>query len=303
MTTDLSDIDLSGLERSCTATVKAADDWMRQFEAAPGIDLLEAWFQGEAYRPHRHDTYAIGVTEQGVQAFTYQGERRLSLPGDVVVLHPDEVHDGYAGAESGFGYRLVYIEPALMQEAVCGLAGASAPLPFVRFPVVRNPTLAGAVRVAFDDTCDALAMDEVVMQLAAGLLEIVAPSSRKLPRHLDPRGVERARQLLDATRDRVVRSWELEAASGLSRFELARQFRAVAGTSPYRYSLLRRLDSARGLLASERPLADIALATGFADQAHFTRKFMAAYGLSPARYRKLMGEGVSLRSGGDALRA
>ncbi len=296
MTPDFSASGPAGLERSCAASF----DWMRHLGAAPGIDLLEAWFQGEAYRPHRHDTYAIGVTERGVQAFTYRGERRLSLPGDVVVLHPDELNDGYAGAESGFGYRLVYIEPALMQEAVRGLSGSRAALPFARQPVIRNQKLARAIRMAFDDTADALAMDEVVLHLAEGLLEIVAPGGQRQSRYLDEHGVERARQLLDAARDRVVRSRELEAASGLSRYELARQFRALAGTSPYRYSLLRRLDTARGLLTTERALADIALETGFADQAHFTRKFSAAYGLSPARYRKLVTEGEKGEKGEES---
>ena len=37
----------------------------------------------------------------------------------------------------------------------------------------------------------------------------------------------------------------------------------------------------------ELPPADVALAAGFADQAHFTRKFKAAFGVPPARYRDL----------------
>ena len=284
MTPDLSDIAPAGLERSCAA----AADWMRQARVAPGIDLLEAWFQGAAYRPHRHDTYAIGVTERGVQAFNYRGEGHVSLPGDVAVLHPDELHDGFAGAAGGFGYRLIYVEPALIQAAVRDLMGKGALLPFARQPVIRSHELVSAVRLAFDDASDVLALDEVVLRLTEGLLEIVTPGAQRPSRYLDAGGVERARQLLDGVQDRVVRSWELEAASGLSRYELARQFRAVAGTSPYRYSLLRRLDFARGLLATDRALAEIALETGFADQAHFTRKFSAAYGLSPARYRKLI---------------
>ena len=40
-------------------------------------------------------------------------------------------------------------------------------------------------------------------------------------------------------------------------------------------------------LRLRRPLADVALATGFADQAHLTRKFKAAFGITPARYRAL----------------
>jgi AraC-like DNA-binding protein len=75
--------------------------------------------------------------------------------------------------------------------------------------------------------------------------------------------------------------------SGLDRFQLARQFRGVFGTSVYRYSLLRRLDFARDLIAGGEALSRAAVDAGFADQAHFTRMFRRAYGLSPAQFRQL----------------
>jgi AraC-like DNA-binding protein len=84
-----------------------------------------------------------------------------------------------------------------------------------------------------------------------------------------------------------VRSAELESVAGLSRYDLARQFRLMVGTSPHRYLLMRRLDLARELLHRERPLVDVACDAGFADQAHFTRVFKSAFGLTPARYRAL----------------
>src|SRR5215210_7801848 len=130
-----------GLERSCGEGLNASD-WIRYSEHAAGIEFLEARFQGPAYHPHRHDTYAIGVTEQGVQAFDYRGATRICLPGQVAVLHPDERHDGRAGSEAGFGYRLLYIEPVLIFDAVNQLRGPGAALPFVRDPVVTNAKLA-----------------------------------------------------------------------------------------------------------------------------------------------------------------
>jgi hypothetical protein len=36
------------------------------------------------------------VTERGVQGFDYRGRSDVSLPGEVVILHPDELHDGRA---------------------------------------------------------------------------------------------------------------------------------------------------------------------------------------------------------------
>ena len=112
-----------------------------------------------------------------------------------------------------------------------------------------------------------------------------------LRKGIDVRAVTRAREYLDAEL-RTVRSGELEEISGLSRYELARQFRVVFGTSPYRYSVLRRLDFTRTRLKQGATLAEVALESGFADQAHFTRMFTASFGLPPGRYAMLDARGA-----------
>jgi AraC family transcriptional regulator len=50
----------------------------------------------------------------------------------------------------------------------------------------------------------------------------------------------------------------------------------------------RRLENAKQLLLeSSLPSAEIALATGFADQSHFFPRFRAFFGNSPVAYRRL----------------
>ena len=109
-----------GLERSCQ---RPAASWIAGSGPLDGVELFRAWLAGEAYGTHRHDTYAIGVTDGGVQVFDYRGATRASRPGHVVVLHPDERHDGRAGTPAGFGYRIVYVEPALLGEALRAVRG------------------------------------------------------------------------------------------------------------------------------------------------------------------------------------
>src|SRR5262245_42510662 len=184
----------AGLERLCEQN---SLNWISAANEVGGVELFEARFQGHPYQKHRHDTYAISLTETGVLEFAYRGATHVSIPGMVVVLHPDEAHDGYAGAESGFGYRELYVEPAQIFEAVRQLSGRACSLPFLRDPVVSNHKLATAIRTAFQHEREPLAIDDVVLQLVEGLIDGDPSCARAgIKRHLDVAAVERAREFL-----------------------------------------------------------------------------------------------------------
>lgn len=285
-----------GLERSCTP---ARGDWLRVGAAAPGLERIEAFFHGHAFDPHRHDTYALGVTLSGVQSFHYRGSRRDNPAGHAIVLHPDELHDGRAGVEAGFRYRMLYIEPRLVRAA---LGGRARSLPFVPAGISGDRRLVRAIGRALADLDGApcgFETDDIVLSLAEAMLALDPAQRRPAAGRIDHAAVERARQFLDAGLDRGVHSAEIEAVSGLDRFTLARHFRASFGTSPYNYLVMRRLDRARALLGAGAGLAEIAAACGFADQSHMTRQFRRAYGLTPGRWRSLR-QGAAVESDHDA---
>jgi AraC-like DNA-binding protein len=274
-------------------------DWIESAPPAGGAALLRAWFAGRAFARHRHDTYAVCVTDRGLQGFDYRGAAWTSAPGQVVVLHPDEPHDGRAAAAEGFGYRIAYVAPDRIAAAARALCGAAVPLPFLGDPVLTGGAparlLARAVGDAFRGfpaAPEPLAADALVEGLARGLVA-ADPSIRRRRRgtSYDLRALARARDFLDAEKARVVTSAELEAISGQDRYALARHFREAYGTSPYRYLLMRRLDWVQREIVAGRGLAEIALAAGFADQAHLTRMFKAAFGLSPAKFRAAASKG------------
>jgi len=281
MTLSLGGAHDGGLERSCSL-----GEWVQASGPVDGVELFRARLRGRPFSRHRHDVYAVGVTESGIQAFSYRGTVERSLPGQVFVLHPDEPHDGRADGPGMFGYRQIYVTPARIAAALRALTGRSAPLPFAP-PVADDPVLAHAVRAAFEQAAEPLALDALVLQLAEGLLRGSAVGRAGTGRgRVDLPAVERGREFLDS-RLTIVRSSELEAVTGLDRYQFARQFRVLYGTSPYRYSVMRRLDLARSRLCEARSLAGTALEAGFADQAHFTRAFKAAFGMTPGRYARL----------------
>ncbi|PSH69470.1 AraC family transcriptional regulator [Phyllobacterium brassicacearum] len=265
-----------------------AQDAIMAAPSNPGLERIEARFAGDGYDLHRHDTYAIGITLHGVQTFWYRGERRYSLPGNIIVLHPDEVHDGGAGTDDGLRYRMLYLEPALALRALGSRAGS---LPFVNDPVFADQSMTATLSAALgnlDEELDELLVDDVVSQLTQGLARHARQNVKSVGA-LAVRQTELARDYLEEHALRLVRSDELEAVSGLDRYALSRNFRALYATSPHRFLLMRRLQRAREMIKAREPLAEIAAATGFSDQSHLNRQFKKAFGLTPGRWAGLTG--------------
>ena len=258
---------------------------------APGdVDRIEACFSGVAYAPHRHDTYAIGITLKGVQSFDYRGVTRYSLPGQLVVLHPDELHDGRAGDDAPFRYRTAYIAPADIQGVLGG-----RPLPFVQGAVSNDPRLARAICALLEDydrPLTGLAYQDALYDLAIALLAVSGASmSGKIVNH---GAALRARAYIESHLARSFSLNELERVTHHDRWQLSRDFRATFGTSPHRYLILRRLDQARRMMLEGHASADAAAANGFSDQSHFVRHFRKAFGLTPNAWLNVIAHNRSI---------
>jgi AraC-like DNA-binding protein len=261
----------------------APEDAIRFGAGAPGIERAEVRLASRSFAPHRHDTYAIGVTTAGVQEFRYRGERRICRAGQWHVLHPDEPHDGGPATDRGFGYRIMYLAPELIGRAVGGA------LPFVEEPVHPFSAMIGPVAEFLrdiDEPIDDLRRIEIIV--AAGrALEALGGRPRERAGSIDVRSVEAVRDYLDAHATEQTSAATLERIAGADRFTIARHFRRAFGTSPDRYRTMRRLDIARAALDQGLPPARVAADTGFADQSHLTRQFRRAYGMTPARWAAL----------------
>lgn len=274
---------LPGLDSGDLLAVPGAGRIFRQ-TPAPGIERAQVRLRGLGYTPHRHDTYAIGITTSGVQVFNYRGVRQVCLPGEVHVLHPDELHDGGPGTPEGFSYRILYLAPELVRAVLGG-----GPLPFVSRAVQPvTPALLPLLSfLAPGDSLDELARDTLVTAASDLLLALGDRSPGRAFQAVDRLAMERVRAYLTAHAGGQVRSRDLEAIAGADRYSIARQFRAAFGTSPDRYRAQRRLQGARAAIERGESLAGVAADAGFADQSHLTRQFKQAYGLTPARWARL----------------
>lgn len=254
--------------------------WLNRTDARQGIEQIEAFFQGNAYGMHRHDTYAIGRTIAGVQAFNYRGGHQQSLPGQTMVLHPDEAHDGQAGTDDGFHYRMIYVNPALVQGVIGG-----QPLPFIEQGITENARLKAAVSILLEQSNGyANSIEETDAMVALALALNAAAGNTSARRAKDFSSTKLAHDYLLDAWNQAVSMEDLSIITGRDRWSLSRDFRMFYGTSPSRFLTLRRLDMARQKMLAGNSLVDVAATTGFADQAHMTRHFTQTFGISPGRW-------------------
>jgi len=135
--------------------------------------------------------------------------------------------------------------------------------------------------------------------LRAGVARLDADSNVSLP----PRGglaPWQARRVMLHVADHLterLQARELAAVVGLSTSHFFRAFRESFGDAPMLYVTKQRMQRAQELmLRTEEPLAQIALACGLCDQAHFTRTFRRIVGMSPRAWRREFAVPRNLRS-------
>ena len=258
---------------------------------------MHAGFHGHVYHRHSHDTYSLGVTESGEQAFRCRGAAHVSTAGLVMAFNPDDPHDGHAATGNGFTYRMIHLAPALLTGLLTDITGTANGMPMFAAPVISDPALAAALRRlhrSLTGPATPLEQSEGLAAVAALAARHVSGPRQDLPRTGQAAGlttrdqaaaVDRIRAFLHDGGTAETTLADVASAAGCSRFVAYRAFRSRYGVPPSEYQRLLRLRTARHALADGAALADAAAVSGFADQAHLTRWFRRCYGITPGAYR------------------
>ena len=134
-------------------------------------------------------------------------------------------------------------------------------------------------------------LDKPNCSLRRGPIDI-RPAASQIPLKpksggLAPWQTRRALQLMSSDLSGRVGLRAAASACRISVGHFSYAFKQTVGSSPHQWLLARRIERATYLLLNtNQPLIEIALATGFADQSHFTRVFSRRMGASPAAWKR-----------------
>src|SRR5262249_50333775 len=142
-----------------------------------------------------------------------------------------------------------------------------------------------ATAVAAPVGVPAASLKNVVPTGEAAALSVVQLPAR-IRGGLPPSAVRRVREFIEAHLAENITVQALARVGGLWIHHSARAFKRSEDVTPHDYLMQCRVRRAQDLLAAtDLPLSQIALATGFADQSHCTRRFREQVGFTPGSYR------------------
>ncbi|MEO8406984.1 MAG: helix-turn-helix transcriptional regulator [Oxalobacteraceae bacterium] len=248
-------------------------NWMQ----CADIEVVRARMGPCGLGEHFHDKWSIGLILQGVCRF-HSGNRQYEvMAAELFMIPPYEVHK-CAAASSDVMYQVMYISDdrlaAIAPHLKQFVAGSS-----VRLKLLPAFLFRLLQQITGEEKDDAVLNDsfrQLDLFFCNGALSC-QPKSRHPLQNILHLGWEQAINLGEA-----------EQTTRYSRWHAVRTFQQHIGLSPRLYLRQLRALKARYMLQQGRPLAEVANALHFADQAHFSRVFKSVFGVPPGKLQRVM---------------
>lgn len=270
------------------------DDTQPRFWRDAALPFIEARAVADGrkvcYAPHCHETFSIGAITAGSSTY-FNGDAREQLDrGALVIINPQAVHACNPIDGQPWSYLMFYIDArwlgGLQHELGASDDGSFSPYS----PILsRDPALFSGLTQLYatllDPHAETLHKQSAAIEYFGQLQQTLAPATnlaRVEPLQLQ---LQRAAEYIADNCTQALRLEDICQAAGLSPSYLIRAFKQHYGMTPHTYLLNRRIQCSQHWLRQGRDLAEVALAAGFADQAHFQRTFKRQLAATPGQYR------------------
>ncbi|MBD2099646.1 AraC family transcriptional regulator [Leptolyngbya sp. FACHB-261] len=251
------------------------------------LELMRATYITHSFPRHSHDSFGIGIIEQGALRFNCEDKAHIIPAGNLILINPGQVHHGHAATASGWTYRIIYPEATLLQQALSELNERRCELPYFPNADIHDHNLAQLLLRLHQTLETPTTLLERESRLVLTLTQLIARHAGERPTWQigrEQQAVRWVRQYLEAHYAENVSLQQLAQLTQLKPLRLLRVFRQEVGLPPHAYLTQVRVLRAKALLALNWPIAQVALATGFTDQSHLNRHFKRLVGTTPRQY-------------------
>lgn len=237
------------------------------------------------YPRHWHDELYVCAVLDGAAYLDCPGTSIFTPRGTLAIVPSGEVH---ANRKLACTFRCLFMEFKALQNALEQFMEQNIPGLNFRTQLIDDArTMASFLQLHrwLEKPSARLGRDHSLLVFLHQLLARHGTASIRLSADgNEDYAVRRSKKFLDEHYAEPVSLQDLARLVGLSPYHLNRSFCRKIGMPPHAYQLQIRIARAKSALRTGSSIAEVALATGFADQSHFTRVFKRLIGVTPARY-------------------
>jgi AraC-like DNA-binding protein len=258
---------------------------------APGLTLSEGRFSKFSFDRHYHLDYHIGLVVEGVQRQNFQRKSELLGPGSIVLMPPDEMHDGLSYEKQSYTQKMFRISPELLNSNITEFSGKPRDAKFnghiVENQMIWRRMVALHNMIQNRKSLAQLSIEETWLLTLEPLFNQLSLSDDQIIKGgLSGQHIRRVRDYCYAYLGDTISLESLASLCGLSKFQFLRRFKQSTGVTPHSWLVRLRLEHACMMFKrGKHNIAQVATDVGFYDQSHFNRAFRRAYGVAPSVYQ------------------
>jgi len=250
---------------------------------AEGFNVLEVKTCSDglhSYKDHLHQELSIGYIEKGASILNVNGKDYYIKAREAVIIYPYVSHKCQPVDINNWAFTMIYIENDFCKGNLDNIYRKSSigikKLGDHEFDKIKN--LSKILKSKANPFCKEVELTNALIELFNTRdIDISLGTGKK---------INSIKTYIEEHFLETLQLRDMEAKFDINKFALIRSFKSKFNTTPNAYQLQLKVDYGKSLLKNSDDIADIALKAGFYDQAHFTKEFKKAYGVTPLQYHK-----------------
>ena len=248
---------------------------------------------------HHHDFYEVYFFLNGSVEYRVEGRTFLLEPGDLLLINPNEFHQPLVTPGAAYERIVLWIDKTYLESfsnektdlSRCFQSDIPTHTNLLRLNAVQRTDitekLSNLIKESYgDEFANELSATGIFIQLMAQINRIALLSSNTGEPLKETPLVSQVLMYISEHCSEEISLESLAQRFYVSKYHLSHEFSRAAGTSVYRYIMLKRLLLAKQLLSEGGSPGTVCHSCGFQDYANFYRAFKAEYGVSPKEYIK-----------------
>lgn len=234
-----------------------------------------------AYKDHLHEELSIGFIERGATNVNVNGKDYYIKEKEAIVIYPFVSHKCQPVDLNNWEFTMIYIN----KNFYSGI-----------FNSLKEKHLLGIRKLENEEYKKVKQMISMIKsdQGLAEKEEAIVEVLNEIFIHLDVNieivkdaGLEEIKTYIEKNFLEQLKLDDLEKHFGFNKFRIIRSFKNKYNVTPMTFQLELKVNYAKHLISQKKDLAEVALNAGFYDQAHFSKEFRKAYGITPKQYMNM----------------